>query len=192
MSIETQSDWKAWRREERARLLTARTGLPSATRRELASRVLANLDRLITQRGTRALGIYWPIKREINLLDWAAEFSARRQVPLALPVIAQPRSPLEYWLWRPNAPMTRGVWNIPVPVERSLATPDIIIAPLVGFHGCWRLGYGGGYFDRTLAAGNPRPVAIGVGFDILETEHFTPRPHDIPMQAVVTESRVIE
>lgn len=192
MNEQAPADWKAWRRDERARLLTARTGLPSSARRELALRVIGNLDRLIARHPVRVLGIYWPIKREINLLDWAATLIARRNITLAMPVVTQPRSPLEYWLWQPSAPMTRGIWNIPIPAERSLAAPDVVIAPLVGFQECWRLGYGGGYFDRTLAAGDPPPAAIGIGFDILETRQFSPRSHDIPMQAVVTESRVIE
>lgn len=191
MIDETQGDWRAWRRDQRARLLTARTALPSAARRDLAGRVLDNLDRLMARHGVDVLGIYWPIKREISVLDWAATLAARRHIRLALPVVTKPRAPLEYWLWSPNARMTRGIWSIPVPAERTVVAPDVVLAPLVGFQGRWRLGYGGGYFDRTLAAGKPAPAAIGIGFDLLEIEGFSPRPHDIPMQSVVTESRII-
>jgi 5,10-methenyltetrahydrofolate synthetase len=88
--------------------------------------------------------------------------------------------------------MTRGVWSIPVPTQKAVVKPDVVIAPIVGFHACWRLGYGGGYFDRTLAAREPRPAAIGIGFEIMEIPGFRPQPHDIPMQTVVTESRIIE
>ena len=57
-----------------------------------------------------------------------------------------------------------GVWNIPVPEKRDIVVPAIVLAPLVGFdRACYRLGYGGGYFDRTLASLSPRPLAIGVG-----------------------------
>jgi len=192
MTDQSSEDWKAWRREQRRQLLEARNTLPLATRREHTARLVANLDRMLGTQPMRVLGIYWPIKREINLMDWAVALSEQRDVILALPVVTAPRAPLEYWRWRPSDRMTRGVWNIPVPAERTVVNPDVVLAPVVGFQGCWRLGYGGGYFDRTLAARTPRPVAVGIGFDMMETPGFAPEPHDIPMRAVVTESRVIE
>jgi 5,10-methenyltetrahydrofolate synthetase len=107
-----------------------------------------------------------------------------------MPVVTIPRSPLEYWIWRPGDAMTRGFWNIPVPAEKVPVDPDVVIAPLVGFSGCWRLGYGGGYFDRTLAARAPRPIALGVGFDFSDLPDFAPEPHDIPMETIVTDKRI--
>ncbi len=83
--------------------------------------------------------------------------------------------------------MQAGIWNIPIPQDRELLIPDIVIAPLVGFDLCgFRLGYGGGYYDRTLAAANPRPFTVGIGYEdsILLTIH--PQPHDIPMDMIVT------
>lgn len=81
----------------------------------------------------------------------------------------------------------RGFWNIPVPAEGADIIPDIILCPVDGWDrmGC-RLGYGGGYFDRTLAAITPRPLAIGIGLDAALTTTTFPPPHDIPMQAIVT------
>ena len=68
-------------------------------------------------------------------------------------------------------------------------TPSIVLAPLVGFDAaCYRLGYGGGYFDRTLAALVPRPLAIGIGFAIQELETIHPQPFDVPMDLIVTEA----
>lgn len=185
-------DWKALRRAQRADLLEARNALPLSNRLGMARQVIANLDKAVADLPCRVLGLYWPIKREIDLLKWAASLSETRGIALALPVVSIPRSPLEYWLWQPGARMTRGFWNIPVPVEKKPIDPDVVIAPLVGFHDCWRLGYGGGYFDRTLAARTPRPAAIGIGFDFTEVSHFTPRDHDIPMKRIVTESRIYE
>jgi 5,10-methenyltetrahydrofolate synthetase len=67
--------------------------------------------------------------------------------------------------------------------------PDIVIAPLVGFdRKGYRLGYGGGYFDRTLAALQPRPCAVGVGLEMMRLETIHPQPHDIPMALIVTEN----
>jgi 5-formyltetrahydrofolate cyclo-ligase len=81
------------------------------------------------------------------------------------------------------------VWNIPVPEKREIALPRAVFAPLVGFdRECFRLGYGGGYFDRTLAALSPRPLAIGVGFELSSIATIEPQHFDIPMDLIVTEA----
>ena len=85
--------------------------------------------------------------------------------------------------------MERGAWSIPVPAEGPGVTPDVTLAPVVGWDAAgFRLGYGGGYFDRTLAALSPRPFAIGVGLDAARLITIFPQPHDIPMQVIVTET----
>ena len=85
--------------------------------------------------------------------------------------------------------MERGVWNIPVPAHGPDIVPDIVMSPLVGWdRGGYRLGYGGGYFDRTLAALTPRPLTIGIGLDAARIATIFPQPHDIAMQVIVTET----
>ena len=99
------------------------------------------------------------------------------------------KGPLEYRAWRPGEPLVDGVWNIPVPERGAVVTPRVVLAPLVGFDPeCYRLGYGGGYFDRTLAALGPQPLAIGIGFAIQELETIHPQPFDVPMDLIVTET----
>jgi 5,10-methenyltetrahydrofolate synthetase len=191
MSDDAQNNWKQWRREQRRRLLDERSALPSATRRTLSARVIANLDRALQDLPCKTLGIYWPIKREIDLLKWAGNLSAERGISLAVPVVQVANTPLDYCLWQPGERMIRGFWSIPEPADRRLAHPDIVIAPLVGFYGFWRLGYGGGYFDRTLAARSPSPIAIGIGFDASELPDFAPQNHDLPMKLIVTDGRII-
>jgi 5-formyltetrahydrofolate cyclo-ligase len=84
--------------------------------------------------------------------------------------------------------MNTGIWNIPIPKERDVLMPDAVIVPLVGFdESGFRLGYGGGYFDRTLAAAIPRPYAIGLGYEHSVLRTIYPQPHDIPMDMIVTE-----
>ncbi len=84
--------------------------------------------------------------------------------------------------------MRAGFWNILTPERRDVLRPDLVLAPLVGFDRAnYRLGYGGGYFDRTLAALDPRPFAVGVGFSLGRLETIDPQPHDIPMNAIITE-----
>ena len=99
------------------------------------------------------------------------------------------RQPLEFRAWRPGAPLERGVWNIPVPAERQVVRPTALLVPLVGFDGQgYRLGYGGGYYDRTLAGISPTPLAIGVGYEFQRLASIHPQAHDIALDAIVTEA----
>jgi 5-formyltetrahydrofolate cyclo-ligase len=84
--------------------------------------------------------------------------------------------------------MERGFWNIPVPADGPQVMPKIVIAPVVGFDpDCYRLGYGGGYFDRTLMAMPAGTRVIGVGYAQAAIPTIHPQPHDIPMNLIVTE-----
>jgi 5-formyltetrahydrofolate cyclo-ligase len=83
------------------------------------------------------------------------------------------------------------VWDIPIPIERQAVRPTALLVPLVGFdRQGYRLGYGGGYYDRTLAAMDPKPLIIGIGYEIGRLETIHPQPHDVPMDAIVTEAGV--
>ena len=94
--------------------------------------------------------------------------------------------------WWPGIPMTHGVWHIPVPAEGEPVSPDILLAPLVGFDGRkYRLGYGGGYYDRTLAGLVTKPRVVGVGFELSRIPTIHPQSHDIPMDLIVTERRTV-
>jgi 5-formyltetrahydrofolate cyclo-ligase len=107
-----------------------------------------------------------------------------------LPVVVEKHAPVEFWRWRPEVPMSRGLFNIPIPAEREVVAPDVLIVPLVGFDGAgYRLGYGGGYYDRTLAASQPRPRTLGIAFAESELETIYPQAHDIPMSRIITDRR---
>lgn len=180
----------AWRRQQRARLIAARQALSSHERRTIAEIIAGKLDRVAAVLGSAIVGLYWPIKHEINLLPWGRALTQRNSVTLCLPVVVTPKAPLEYWRWTPGQTMQLGIWNIPTPAQRDVLLPDLVLAPLVGFdQDNYRLGYGGGYFDRTLASLQPRPTAIGIGYDFSALETIFPQPHDIPMRAVITERR---
>jgi 5-formyltetrahydrofolate cyclo-ligase len=182
---------KAWRRGERERLIALRQALPTTERRGWADRIEAELRGLLAER-PGILGVYWPFRAEFDprpLIDGAV--AAGRRV--ALPVVVDKKGPLEYRAWRPGEPLVDGVWNIPVPEKRDIVTPAIVLAPLVGFdEGCYRLGYGGGYFDRTLAALSPRALAIGIGFEVQRLETIYPQSFDVPMDLIVTEAGIRE
>lgn len=98
---------------------------------------------------------------------------------------------LEFRLWWPGAPVRKGAFSLPMPDGTEQVTPDVVVMPPVGFdaHG-FRLGYGGGYFDRTLAALDPAPLKVGVAYELSRLATIHPQPHDIPMDYVVTETAV--
>ncbi len=178
---------KAWRRAERERLLAERMALSPAMRRAAGEKIAAGIQEILAGR-PGALGVYWPFRGEFDprpLIDMAA---AQGRV-IALPVVVDKKGPLEYRAWKPGETLIAGVWDIPIPERRDIVVPATVLAPLVGFdRACYRLGYGGGYFDRTLAALQPRPMAIGVGFAFQEIATIHPQDFDIPMDALVTEA----
>jgi 5-formyltetrahydrofolate cyclo-ligase len=178
---------KVWRRAVRERLIADRMALSSPMRRAAGERITAQLQEILAER-SGPLGVYWPFRAEFDprpLIDIAV---AAGRV-LALPVVIDKKGPLEYRAWKPGEALIAGVWDIPIPEKREIVVPAMVLAPLVGFDGeCYRLGYGGGYFDRTLGFMDPRPLAIGVGFAFQEIETIHPQPFDIPMDTIVTEA----
>ena len=180
---------KTWRRAERERLIALRMALPPAERRAMGQRITTALQEIVAAR-PGVLGIYWPFRAEFDprpLVDGLV--SAGRQV--ALPVVIDRRGPLEYRAWAPGEALVAGVWDIPIPEKRDIVLPAMVLAPVVGFDRAgYRLGYGGGYFDRTLASLDPRPQAIGVGFGCQAIETIYPQPFDIPMDMMVTEAAI--
>jgi 5-formyltetrahydrofolate cyclo-ligase len=186
--MESDQEVKLWRREQRARLIAERMAASPRRRRQWGEAIDARLEALVATLSGRVLGIYWPFKAEFDPRPLAERRRAQRWM-IALPVVVDRRGPLEYRLWQPGMAMEIGVYDIPVPKTRLVAHPDIVLAPLVGFDPAgYRLGYGGGYFDRTLAALAPRPVAIGVGVEAALLASVFPRPHDMPMDYIVTEA----
>ncbi len=195
MAVDPQqaADVARWRKVERKRLRDARTTLPVSARETIAAALSRALDTFLAERigpvVGRVVSGYWPIKSEPDLRGWLGRLHDAGAVT-ALPVVETKAAPLVFRLWEPRMRMIRGDWNINVPPPDSdLVTPEITLAPLVGWDGAgYRLGYGGGYFDRTLAALSRRPLVIGVGLEAARLPTIFPQPHDIPMDAVVTEA----
>jgi 5-formyltetrahydrofolate cyclo-ligase len=184
------AELKAWRRSERQRLLALRLGVPPNERRPWGQNIEARLRTLLAGRPGATVGVYWPFQGEFDprpLIDWLVA----QETAVALPAVVDKQGPLEYRSWRPGEPLVDGVWEIPVPPNRDIVIPAAVLAPLVGFdRECYRLGYGGGYFDRTLAALAPRPLAIGVGFELSQIKTIYPQSFDIPMDVVVTDAAI--
>ncbi|MDB5394923.1 MAG: 5-formyltetrahydrofolate cyclo-ligase [Rhodospirillales bacterium] len=177
------------RRAERSRLLLARQEPDSASHARWSRAITRQLTAYFTESRPSLLGFYWPHRREYDPMPVVAQIIAQGG-RAALPVILGRGKPLEYRRWYSGIAMTVGRYSfdIPHPAEGPAIVPDVLLVPLLGFdQDGYRLGYGGGYFDRTLAAYPVRPKAIGVGFEIGRLETIHPQTHDIPMDMIVTE-----
>ncbi|MDT8278663.1 5-formyltetrahydrofolate cyclo-ligase [Roseomonas mucosa] len=185
-------DWaevRLWRKAKRAVLIERRLAIPAAARSAHSEAITAALLQALPAAPGKLLGLYWPFKGEYDPRPLARRLHTRG-VRLALPVVIEKAKPLIFREWWPGAPMTHGIWNIPVPAEGGPVSPDVLLVPLVGFDGQkYRLGYGGGYYDRTLASMPARPRTIGVGFELSRVVTIHPQMHDIPMDTIVTECR---
>ena len=185
-------DVARWRKAERLRLLEERAAMSVNARHEASEIIAVHLDKLLADRFPSVEGLvisaWWPIKAELNLRHWLTDLVARG-AQVALPVVLTPATPLVFRPWTPDCHMVQGFWKIPVPADGPEVVPDVTLAPVVGWDDAgYRLGYGGGYFDRTLAAFNPRPFTIGVGLNAARLATIFPQPHDIAMDVIVTET----
>ena len=179
-------DVGCWRKAERERLIAVRLALSIEYRTSQTALIARELDAKIPQATATIVSAYWPIRAEPDLRAWM-----RRQwdlgIRIALPVAVALGQPLKFREWRPDGPMIRGLWNIPYPANGLEVVPTVILAPLVGFDALgYRLGFGGGFFDRTLAQITGNPLVIGVGYPYASIATIYPQPHDIAMNCIIS------
>ncbi|WP_353641055.1 5-formyltetrahydrofolate cyclo-ligase [Mesorhizobium sp. WSM2239] len=180
------ADVARWRKAERARLIEARLAIPAEIRADMANTIAEGLDAEIGNVSGKTVSLYWPFRGEPDLRQWMASI-VERGGRAALPVVVEKAHPLVFRAYKPGDRLEKGVWNIPIPAEGESVIPDVVISPLVGVDPAnYRLGYGGGFFDRTLAALPRKPLVIGVGYDMQRIATIYPQPHDIPMDRIVT------
>lgn len=186
----TVLDWAAWRRDARRCLLAARRALPEADRQRRNTAIDAALRDGFGAIGGATVAFCWPFAGEPDP-RFAVRRWRRAGSRAALPVVAARRQPLVFRAWWPGVAMARGVYAIPYPSDTEPVTPEAVVVPLVGFDEAgYRLGYGGGYFDRTLAALEPRPITIALGYEVARMHTIHPQAHDVPMDFVVTEAAI--
>jgi 5-formyltetrahydrofolate cyclo-ligase len=186
----TTDDVKSWRKAERARLLAARGQLDAATRARYRQRIDGHLRRSFPGLAGATLAFCWPIRGEYDARGFAQTLRERGAVT-ALPVIVAPRQPLVFREWHPGVALDSGPLGIPYPVGSELVVPTVALLPMIGWDEAGhRLGYGGGYFDRTLARLAPKPVVIGVSYELAKIKTIRPQSWDVPMDWVVTERGV--
>jgi 5-formyltetrahydrofolate cyclo-ligase len=191
---EQARDVARWRRAERERLIEARCSLSVRHRADQTALIVRRVEKLVATSGAAVptVSVYWPIRGEPDLRPWMHALS-QAGVSVVLPVAVALAQPLVFREWHPEIRMARGLWNIPYPADGEVRVPDVVIAPVVGFDSqCYRLGYGGGFFDRTLATLTPKPLTIGVGYPEAQLRTIFPQPHDIAMDWVVTGSETLD
>jgi 5,10-methenyltetrahydrofolate synthetase len=191
--MDQPADIAAFRTALRREKIAARQALPAENHARASARILDHLTRLLLPRPPGTIAFCWPIRAEVDcrplvqqLMDngWGA----------AMPVVVAPAAPMQFRVWSPQAPMTTDPHGIPIPDTSPSQTPDVLLLPLVAFDAAgYRLGYGGGYFDRTIANlasltnDIAHPLTVGVGFASSAVTTIHPAPHDIPPDWIVTE-----
>jgi 5,10-methenyltetrahydrofolate synthetase len=190
---QTKMSWdeiRPWRKLERARLIAARIATVQEIRARWTRAIIETLEPILRE-SEGPISFYWPLRGEPDLRPLMRTLDGEG-FTLALPVVVEPKTPLVFRPWRPGSKMELGVWNIPIPVTKEEVVPRLLLAPAVGFTpDFYRLGYGGGYFDRTLAKLGAGHAAIGIGFEMGRLATIHPQPHDIKMRQVVTEQGIV-
>ncbi len=181
---------KTWRRAERDRLVAARAALAPDLLDAWRRRIDAYLSRSFPGLARCRLAFCWPIKGEYDARHLARTLRERGALT-ALPVVVAPKTPLIFREWHPGVRLAKGVLDIPYPADSAEVNPEAVLLPMNGWDAKgYRLGYGGGFFDRTLAALAKKPLAIGVSYERARLETIHPQDWDIPMDYVVTERGV--
>ncbi len=148
------------------------------------------------------IGAYWPIKGEFDplpaLFRWqeagmeADAMGATRRRRIGLPVINKIDKTLTFHTWYPGCPMEEDAYGIPKPKDTEIIQPTLLFVPCVGYGpGGYRLGYGGGFYDRTLAALQPKPFTVGLGYTNGFLPDLEPEPHDVPLDAILNDNGVV-
>lgn len=174
----------------RSQALAAREALSPVAHAQLTGALVAHLDALLSSLRPATLAFCWPYRAEPDLRAWVGGWLAadtgRRA---ALPVVIDKDWPLVFRRWVPDSILLPDRHGIPYPSAGEILVPEVVLVPLNAFDAAgFRLGYGGGYFDRTLASVSM--LAIGVGFELGRVPTVFPQPHDIPVNWIVTEAGV--
>ena len=170
----------------RHQLIAARRAMPADVKAQADARIMATLSAWLDEHQTRSIGGYLALAGEPELMP-LYEGLAARGITLAMPVAVERAAALIYQPWRPGEPLSRDASGMQAPARRDAAiVPEVLLAPCVGFNEQgFRLGFGGGYFDRTLAVA-PRPTALGIAYASTRVS-FPTDPHDIALDRIITD-----
>lgn len=186
---DTSSTDRTALRQEQLSTRKAWSTSPEAASAQLA--LETRLKTVLSQLEPMCLGIYWPMKGEFNPRDLALALAQETGLQLALPFARKQPIEMHYRLWQGQAPDAVDECRIPS-TQGKPVVPDVILVPCLAFTPAgYRLGYGGGYFDRFMAQ-HPGVTAIGVAWqhNQLSDTQLRAQPHDQPLLAVVTEAQI--
>jgi 5,10-methenyltetrahydrofolate synthetase len=181
----------------RQMLISQRLNLPDRLQR---AALLQQVMRIwLVGRPDVVIGAYWPIKGEFDPLPslhrWKEDGELIDQPEprrIGLPVIDKVHKTLTFHAWYPGCPMEEDAFGIPKPKDTEVIFPTLLfVACVVYGPGGYRLGYGGGFYDRTLPTLNPRPYTVGMGFTQGFLPDFEPEPHDVPLDAILNDNGVV-
>ena len=177
----------------RRQLVERRLALPAEQYAALSATIRANLQQHFAELATLRVAFCWPVKNEPDLRPLIAAWQAAAKPGFAalLPVVVAPGAPLAFRAWTPHCELVADRYGIATPATGDFVVPQALLLPVNGFDAAgYRIGYGGGFFDRTLATLSPPPLAIGVGFELARVDSIHPEPHDIRLDAIVSETGV--
>ena len=184
------NNWREWRKQQRADLIARRKQTPEAERTLWSEAITTSLIQGFPALQQSRVGCYSPFQGEYDPAQVMAYLYACGAT-LALPEVIGLHQPLRFRKWWPQAPMRKDAYGIAIPHDTEEVIINAIIIPMIAFDSQgYRLGYGSGFFDRTLAAINPRPLTIGIAFEALHLPTIYPHEHDIAMDYVVTEKTI--
>lgn len=182
---QSNEDSTAWRRALRREMVARRATLGELAHSEFSARIVAHLHAALPV--PKVVAFCWPIKFEPDvraIIDTWTATGGRA----ALPVVVREDAPLAFREWSAETLLVADRYGIPTPTAGDWLRPELILLPLNGFDAAgYRLGYGGGYFDRTLATLSPRPLAVGVGFEVNRLASIRPENHDQRLDWIITE-----
>ncbi len=181
----------------RKHLLAQRLALPN--RLALTEQLQRVMRMWLLRRRDVTLGAYWPIKGEFDPLPalhrWKEDgelLDEPQRRRIGLPVVNKENGMLTFHAWYPGCPMEEDAYGIPKPKDTEVLTPTLLFVPCVGYGpGGYRLGYGGGFYDRTLAALTPKPYTVGLGFAQGFIDDLQPEAHDMVLDAILNENGVV-
>ena len=175
----------------RQSLLARRTAMPEHERRARDVAISNRLTTWLSSQSPGVLAAYWPIRAEPDLRECYADWVAHGW-QLSLPVVIDKNAPLKFLRYAPGDVLVRDAFGVMVPdAGAPQCRPDVILLPCVGFNMArYRIGYGGGFYDRTLAA-MPNAQSVGIAYACLQAA-FDVQAHDRQLDVIVTEDTLLE
>lgn len=170
----------------RKELIAARKAMSADVKAQADLRIASKLSAWLDANPVTVLGAYLPMAGEPDLSSLYATLPGRG-IRVVMPVVLEKNQALHFVDWQAGDALVRDASGTLAPADRTnFARPDAVLAPCVGFNAAhYRLGYGGGYFDRTLAQ-SPRPLAVGIAYALTKTD-FPTETYDIPLDVILTD-----